>query len=138
MTVAFTTATVVAAAISAAAGLLGVYVGSREAARRERKARQEAAERALDVAALRCLARANKIKAAPRSAEEEIYHLGGDLDDYVAAIAAVEDRARRARHWRIYEQTGPILMHRQTANLDPVIEALEQIRDELMEDARAS
>jgi hypothetical protein len=136
MIIASATTTVLAAAISAAAGLLGVYVGSVEASRRERRAREEAAKRALDVAALRCLARAHKIRAAPESADE-IHHLGVDLDSYVSAIAGVDDPVVRARHWEIYARTGPILMHRQTGDLEAVISALEGIRDELMEDARS-
>jgi hypothetical protein len=142
MIFASTTAT---AAISAAAGLLGVILGSAATTRRERVARQEAAERALNASALRCLARAYKIDAADRGTHEgaaedrknEIALLGPDLDDYVAAIAAVEDRATRTRHWEIYEQTRPILIGHQTDNLRPPIEALEQIRAELMEAASA-
>jgi hypothetical protein len=143
MTIASTTATTLAAAISAAAGLLGVIVGSVATTRRERLARREAADRALNVAALRCLARARKIKAADEGTHEgaeqdrknEIGLLGPDLDNYVVAIATVEDQATRARHWKIYERTGPILIGQRTDNLQPVIEALEQLRDEMMEAA---
>jgi hypothetical protein len=137
------TTTVLAAAISAAAGLLGVFAGSVAMTRRERNARREAADRALNVAALRCLARAYKIKAADEGTHEdaerdrtnEIGLLGPDLDNYVVAIAAVEDRATRVRHWTIYERTAPILIGQRTENLQPVIEALEELRGELMEAA---
>lgn len=66
MTVASTTATILAAAISAAAGLLGVIVGSVATTRRERLARQEAAERALDVAALRFTRRFGAVRRIDR------------------------------------------------------------------------
>jgi hypothetical protein len=142
MLVASTTAT---AAISAAAGLLGVIVGSAATIWHERVARREAAERTLNAAALRCLARAKKIDAADqgtyeRAAEDrenEIKALGPDLDDYVVAIASVDDRATRARHWAIYEQTTPILIGHATENLGSVVEALEQIRGELLDAASA-
>jgi hypothetical protein len=138
-----TTSTVLAAAISAFVGLLGVVVGSILVTLRERKARREEADRALNVAALRCLARARKIKAADEGTHEEaeqdrkneIALLGPDLDNYVVAIAAVEDRTTRARHWAIYERTPPILIGQRTENLQSVIEALEQLRGELMEAA---
>jgi hypothetical protein len=102
----------------------------------ERNARREAADRALNVAALRCLARAHKIKAADEGTYEgadedrsnEIGLLGPDLDDYVVAIAGVEDRATRARHWTIYERTASILIGERMENLQPVIEALERLR----------
>jgi hypothetical protein len=136
MIMASTSAPILAAAISATAGLLGVIAGSRATTLRDRQARREAAERALDVAALRCLARAKKIEMATNP-KKEIYLLGADLDNYVAAIAAVEDHATRARHWKIYEQAGSILIGQQTENVAALVEALEKIRDELMETARA-
>lgn len=147
MMVASTTATISVAAISAAAGLLGVIAGSVATTYRERRARRENAERALNVAALRCLARAKKIEAAaegtderpPRKTARTRSHalLGPDLDNYVAALAGVEDRATRARHWEIYGRTAPILIGQRTDNLPAVIKALEQIRDELIEAASA-
>ena len=144
MILASATTTIVAAAISAAAGLFGVAVGHFATTRREQLARREAARRDLNVAALRCLARARKIEAADKGEYEgaaedfrnEINLLGPDLDAYVVAIAAVEDPEARARHWAIYEQAGPILIGQRTEEeLGPLIEALEQIRRELVEAA---
>ncbi len=97
MIAASTTVTIVTAAIIAAAGLLGVIAGIFATARRERLARQEDAKRALNVAALSCLARVCKIEAAVRGTHEgadtdrenEIHHLGKALDEYVVAIAGV-------------------------------------------------
>jgi hypothetical protein len=54
--------------------------------------------------------------------------LGGDLDNYVVAIASVDDPAVRGRHWAIYADTKPILMGHETSNIGATIEALEQIR----------
>jgi hypothetical protein len=141
MVLASTTATIVAPVISAAAALIGVIVGSAATTRRERLARQEAAEHTLNASALGCLARARKIYAADQGTyetaaqdrENEIKFLGPDLDTYVAAIATVDDRATRTRHWKIYEQTLPILIGHEADNLPRVIKALEQIRGELME-----
>jgi hypothetical protein len=141
MITASTAVTIVTAAIIAAAGLLGVIAGIFATARRERLARQGEAKRALNVAALSCLARVSKIDAAVRGTHEgaqedrnqEINHLGKDLDGYVVAIAGVEDRATRTRHWEIYERMVPILIGHDTENLRSTIEALEQIRGELME-----
>jgi hypothetical protein len=144
MILASTTAAVTAA-ISAAAGLLGVGVGHWATMRREERARREAAKRDLDVAALRCLARAEKIRTADdaltgtsgaypdaeRDRNNEIRNLGPDLDAYVVAIAAVEDPTTRARHWRIYEKAGPILIGGRTEKLRPLIKALEEIRTEV-------
>jgi hypothetical protein len=144
MILASATATILAAAISAAAGLSGVGAGILATTHRERFARREAAKRDLNVAALRCLARANKIETADKGgyagADEdrrnEINLLGPDLDAYVVAIAAVEDPATRARHWAIYEQAGPILIGQRTEEeLGRLIEALEQIRKDLVEAA---
>jgi hypothetical protein len=131
------------AAISAAAGLLGVALGHFATMRREERARREAAKRDLDVAALGCLARAKKIEAAEqaiktqrypeaeRDRNNEIDLLGPDLDKYVVAIAGVEDTAARARHWKIYERAAPILIGRRTEGLGDLIQALEQIQAEV-------
>jgi hypothetical protein len=143
MTVASAALTVVTAAITAAAGLLGVLAGSLATARRERAARREDARRELSVAALRCLARVRKIEAAiddsgeaaEKERENELYLLGGDLDTYVVAIAGVEDRATRTRHWKIYERAAPTLVGRDRGKVRATAEALEQVRRELMEDA---
>jgi hypothetical protein len=140
MPAASTTLTIITSAIIAAAGLFGVIAGIFATARRERRARQEDAKRALNVAALSCLARARKIEAAVRGTHEgaenergsEISHLGKDLDEYIVAIAGVEDRATRRRHWEIYERAVPILIGHETESVRSTIEALEQIRRELV------
>lgn len=146
MLVASTAATITTAAISAGAGLIGVFAGSALSTRRERELRREGAVRALNIAALRCLARAHKIEAAERGTHEkaaedrrnEIYHLGSDLDNYVVAIAGVEERSLRTRHWEICTQAQSILIGQQTENLQAVISALEEIRAELMHTASAN
>ena len=120
-----------------------MWVGHWAAERRESRARHEAAQRNLDVAALRCLARAKKIQAADaavisesyadaeRDRENEIRLLGPDLDAYVVAIAGVEDTTIRARHWRNYENAAQILIGGRTEELAALIEALEEIRTEV-------
>jgi hypothetical protein len=100
MMVASTAATITTAAISAGAGLVGVFAGSTLSTRREREVRKEGAVRALNIAALRCLARAHKIEAAERGMHEkaaedrsnEIYHLGSDLDTSLRSRASKSGR----------------------------------------------
>jgi nucleotide-binding universal stress UspA family protein len=94
---------------------------------RERNSRREAADRALNFAALRCLARAPKIKAADEATDEDRKNeigLLGPVDNYVVAIAAVDDPHDSRTLLDLYEQTAPDLIGQQTENLKPVIEAL--------------
>jgi hypothetical protein len=137
MTIASATATVLTALISALAGLGGVVVGSWAASRREHAARRQSADAALNKAALMCLARVNKIARAESIAAEnvrmgEIDKLGGDIDNYVAAAAAVEDGHARARHLKICDAAMPTLTDHSTDNLAAVRDALEQFRNELL------
>ena len=99
--------------------------------------RREQALRELEAAALHVLARAKKIHLAEELGDQEmrsneIYHLGGDLERHLAAMAAVGPRsAESRRHWDIYESATAILMKHDTSKLDQVIGELEQFRKEL-------
>ena len=82
----------------------------------------------LESAAFMCLDRLLKIQNANvrgniKQRDEEIYHLGGDLDRYRDAIAA--SPKKRKAHWLLYRETIPFLLEPDVSKLDRLISTYE-------------
>ena len=94
-------------------------------------ARKEA-KRELEATAFRCLVRLEKIRLASgqkgeKTRQDEIYHLGQDLDSYMAA-AATRPRRTRSTHFEIQKKILPIVMHHDLTDVENVLTDLKHLR----------
>jgi hypothetical protein len=120
------------AGISAAVGLIGVVVGAWVQTRLDYRHRVVPD---LHAAALRCLARLERIKAARRrddanAVSGEVWNLGADLDRYVLAIGAATATREGSLHAAVLPRLSDILVEGVSArdeDIESAIEDLEQL-----------
>jgi ABC-type transport system involved in cytochrome bd biosynthesis fused ATPase/permease subunit len=131
--------------ITGLAGLGGVALGGVLTMWKERQGREAQALAELHAAALHVLARVEKIQLAGRlggewsqTRLEEIEHLGGDLDTYLATIARIAGHTQLARwHCAIYDTAMPIVVGHDLSRLDDVVAELLKVRADLFKEQAA-
>jgi len=142
------------AIITGAAGLLGVVVGGLLGFMLESLRARSERRRAVGAAAVRCLARLEKIKKArevvcevkrrepvdkdsiaqaTKVALDEKWYLGGDLDGYLAAIAGRGPATEHGRQWDLYRMMVPMVIGADFDKLQEAIEGLAEVRGELIQ-----
>ena len=125
--------------VAALIGVVGVVVGGLVTTVGASLAARGRLRRELDAAALLCLARLEKIRQARAHSQAQVeqderWHLGSDLNRYVASIAAAGPSPDRELHWNTYVSMVPLALGAKFGDdkLDDVIlrlgQALERLR----------
>jgi hypothetical protein len=89
-------------------------------------------DRELKASAFVCLDRLLRIQSAAgrhdtKQTEDEIFHLGKDMDRYRESMAAATARSRRV-HWPVYRSMMTVLLEHNTDGIDQTIAKLGEFQ----------